>query len=259
MTVAYDETYKLDNPLEAIKLYKQTGDLQVRNSIVMHYSYIARHIAAQTRGITEKYAQMEDMVNQGILALIDCIDKFNPDLEVKFESYAYIRVKGAMLDFVRKQDWIPRRVRKAASEITAAFDELSNRYMREPTHDEMCEYLGIGANELHKLYGEISNAVTVSFEDLIQGSRTTSHSYEENVNSSESFGRIYQEELREELISAIGQLSEREQLVMSLYYKDELKFAEIAKVLEVSEARICQIHSKAIIKLRSRMESYMKG
>ncbi len=247
----------VDNPIDLMLEYKRTKDIDIRNQLVMHYSYIARHIAIQTRGISAKYAQVEDMINQGILALIDCIEKFDPEVGAKFESYAYIRVHGAMLDFVRKQDWIPRRVRKSASDIAEAYTVLSNRYMREPTSAEIAEHLNVTVDFINKAYREISSAVTVSFEELIQES--VALDIREQETDENDIDQIYAQELREVLVAAIDGLTERERLVLSLYYKEGLKFAGISKVLGVSEPRVCQIHAKAILKLRPTLERYVKG
>lgn len=249
----------VQNPTELLKKYRDTGEIELRNEIVLHYSYIAKTVAAQMRGITSGYADVEDIVNQGIIALIDCVERFEPDMEVKFETYAFLRVRGAVIDFVRKQDWRPRRVRKTAKEVAAAYDELSNTFMREPSDKELSEHLNISEDELHKHYMEFSRSLVLSFEALLENAAQTDFlaSDEKDVNLPEQ--NLFKQELENELAKAIDSLTERERLVISLYYYENLKLAEISKVLGVSESRVCQIHAKTIEKLKKTMEHYMKG
>lgn len=251
----------LDNPAQILEEYKKTGDLQLRNQLVMHYSYIARAVAVQMRGITSTYAQTEDIVNEGILTLMDCIDKYSPEKGVKFESYAFMRVKCANIDFIRKQDWLPRRVRRAAREITAAHEQLSNTLMREPTQKELAEHLGMSESAINKHYSEITNSVMLSFEMLLQSALPSGDAFsgDRQAPDGQPESRLLREELREQLITAIDTLTEKERTVVSLYYKEHLKFYEIAQVMSVSESRVCQTHSKAILKLRHKLQSYMKG
>lgn len=261
MPVGSNYEEPLENPAQILEEYQKTGNLELRNSLVMHYSYIAKAIAAQMRGITSSYAQMEDIVNQGILTLMDCIDKFNPSKGVKFESYAFMRIKCANIDFVRKQDWLPRRVRKAAKDITAAHDELSAVFMREPTTKEVAEHMGLSEELVNKHYSEMSSSVVLSFEMLLQNAAPGLETPIGNQTDEESRpeSNLLRQEMREELMDAIDALTERERLVLSLYYKEHLKLYEIAEVLGVSESRVCQTHSKLILKLRKRMNEYMMG
>lgn len=255
------ERKKVDEEfLSLIRQYHETGDREIRNDILLHYSYIARTVALQMRGISANYAQLEDMVNQGVLTLIDCIDRFDPDKGIKFESYAFMRVRGAIIDFVRKQDWLPRRVRVTSKNINAAHNELCNELLREPTQQELADRLGMSVDTLSKHYGEISNSVMLSFEVLIQNI-TQMGDVLESAQDDElgPEARVYWKEMRETLRDAIQSLSEREQKVVTLYYFENLKLSDLAKIFGVSDQRISQILSKSIQKLRFRMEKYMKG
>ena len=244
---------------DLLRKYKETGDINLRNDLLLRYTYIAKSVALQMRGIAANYADVEDIVNQGILTLIDCLDKFEPMKEVKFESYAFMRVRGAIIDFIRKQDWRPRRVRKTAKEVAGAYDELSNTLLREPTDKEISEFLNISVDALQKHYSEFSRAMVVSFESMLENSAQTEvlSSFGDEMEQPEQ--KLFREEIREQLILAIDDLTERERLVVSLYYYENLKLAEISKVLTVSESRVCQIHAKALGKLKNKMNEYMKG
>lgn len=260
MGVTTDARDAIADPVATMGEYQRTGDIELRNQLVMHYSYIAKTVAAQMRGVTASYAQMEDIVNQGIITLIDCIDKFKPAKGVKFESYAFMRIKCANIDFIRKQDWLPRRVRKAAKDISTAYDELSNQFMREPTTKEIADKLGLSETAVNKHYSEMSNSVMLSFETLLQSSLYGEAGPEKPAG--DEFlpeDRLMKTELRQQLIEAIDSLTEKERLVISLYYYEHLKLYEIAEILKVSESRVCQTHSKAILKMQRRLEKYMKG
>ena len=261
MPIAGKDEQEMENISEILVEYQKSKDLELRNLLVMHYSYIAKTVAAQMRGVTSSYAQMEDIVNQGILTLIDCIEKFSPGKGVKFESYAFMRVKCANIDFVRKQDWLPRRVRKTAREVTTVYNQLSSELMREPTRREIAQRLGVSEETVDKHYSEISNSVMLSFEMLLQnslmGAEGASNTFAGEDSQPET--NLMRQELRRQLIDAIDHLTEKERLVISLYYNERLKFAEIAHVMGVSEARISQTHSKAVLKMRQKLEKYMKG
>lgn len=253
------ETQTADDFFARFKDYRANRSVELRNEIVMHYSYIARAVAVQMRGISLNYAQLEDIVNQGIITLIDCVEKFDPDKGIKFDSYAFMRVRGAIIDFVRKQDWLPRRVRVTAKTICAAHDHLANELMREPTQQELADHLNMPLEKLSRSYGEISNSVMLSFEGAIQNIAQTGGAERMIDEDSTPEQSVFKHELRETLKAAIDSLSERERLVVSLYYYERLRLSDIAKVLEVSEQRVSQINSKAIMKLKYTMENYMKG
>lgn len=238
--------------------YKSTGNIAVRNKIVMAYSYIAQVSAFQLRGIAAATAQLEDMINQGIITLIDCVERFDISKGIKFESYAYMRVRGGIIDLVRKQDWIPRRVRVNAKAVNAARTELSNALGREPTQAEIASKMGIDEEKLSRYNAEISNAVVYSFEELIQNVSQMGDVLENSTKDDITPERkLLKEELRNALAKAIEELSDRERMVVSLYYYENLNLADIAKVMEVSVQRVSQINSRAVGKLRDKLTDYL--
>lgn len=241
-----------------LETYLEAPSVALRNDLVMQYSYIPKTVAAQMRGITASYAEIEDIVNNGIITLIDCIERFDPKKSGSFEAYAFSRVKCANIDFIRKQDWLPRRVRKTARDITAAYDVLANELMRVPSAKELADYLGVEESVIYKHYREISNSVLLSFEMLL--SSVAENSAEDTAGDFEQpESSLIRNELQERLTAAIDSLSERDRLIISLYYYEHLKLHEIAQVLKVSEARVCQARSKAILKLRSHLRDYLEG
>ncbi|MBQ9982317.1 MAG: FliA/WhiG family RNA polymerase sigma factor [Oscillospiraceae bacterium] len=238
--------------------YKQSGDIKLRNALVMNYSYIAKTAAMQLRGLAQGYAQIEDMVSHGMMTLIDCIDKYDASKGMKFESYAFMRIRGSVIDLVRKQDWIPRRVRTAAKEISDARSELCTELRREPTEEELAKKLGISVEKLRQYNYEVAGSVTFSFEELIQNVNQMGSLLESATND---YGtpekHLMKTELRNVLKSAIEELNDRERLVVTLYYFENLNLSEIAEVLEVSVQRVSQISSKAVSKIRKKMSEYM--
>lgn len=239
--------------LAMFEQYQLTKDVGLRNDIVLRYMDIVRYVAVSTRGIYCKYAEMDDIVNEGVLALIKAVESYDLERGVKFETYAAIRVKGAIIDFVRKQDWIPRRVRHFGHTLDTAYNELYTKLDRHPTNQELADYLEMPKEKLLRAMADLAGAATLSFEELL---------YEDNFEDIDGGGAaadqdMYEKELKEVLIAAIDELKPREKQVISLYYYERLKFGDIAKVLNVTESRVCQIHSKAMLLLKRKLKDYM--
>ncbi len=238
--------------------YKSTGNIAIRNKIVMAYGFVAQVSAFQLRGITDATSQIEDMINQGIITLIDCVERFDISKGIKFETYAYMRVRGGIIDLVRKQDWIPRRVRVNAKAINNARTELSNALGREPTQEEIAAKMEIDIEKLSRYSAEVSNSVIYSFEELIQNVSQMGDVLENSTKDDITpERRLLKNELKQTLANAIEELSERERLVVTLYYFENLNLADIAKVMEVSVQRISQINSRAVSKLRDKLNDYL--
>ena len=243
-----------DDPELLMRRYKETGDLEIRNQLVMYYSYIAKSVAVKMSSTFHKYATVEEMVNHGAIALIDSLERFDPDQGVKFSTYAFTKVRGAIIDYVRKQDWLPRRVRQTDILITKAEEQLTG----EPTREEMAKRLGMSLQKYDKCVFEMSGESMYSFEALLAAPVQMNHVrlQEDDLGPEE---QVDEQELRQELAQAIDELGEQERTVLSLYYYEELTMKEIGQVMGVSEQRIGQINRKLIKKLRARMMGYMKG
>lgn len=250
-------TFTEEEFVKALQEYRKTKDVKIRNNIVMNYAYIPQTVAVQLRGLANGYAQVDDMVNQGIITLMDCIDRFDETKGIAFEYYAFMRVRGGIIDLIRKQDWIPRRVREMDKKISDARSKLSHALMREPTDAELAQELGISVSKLSDLSAEVNNSVVFSFEELIQNMSQMGSSLEAEGMSPEK--KLVKEEMKSVLAKAIDELSERERLIISLYYYENLTFTDIAQVLEISVQRVSQINSKAVSKLKAAMEKYVYG
>jgi RNA polymerase sigma factor for flagellar operon FliA len=207
--------------------------------------------------IYKNHAELEDIVNQGVLALMDCIEKYDITRGVQFDSYASIRVRGSIIDYIRQQDWVPRGVRKKSIDIENTYAELHNEFGREPTDEELKERTGMPLDEINKIRGEAQGFSVLSYEELLEDS-VFSLKYENTSFKSPEL-ELEDSEIKSMIASAIDELNEQEKTVVSLYYYEELKIKEIAFVMGLTESRISQIHSKALMKLKMRLGSYMNN
>ena len=243
-----------NNNSEQIALYQQSGDIALRNEIVLNNMGIVRACAMSMRNMYIKYGETDDVVNEGVLALMDAIESFDPAKGAKFETYASLKIRGAIIDYIRKQDWIPRNVRKFARVLDKANGMLYNLNGRVPTTSELAEYLGMDEDKLLKQMAECSCTITLSFEELL---------YEDNIDEpavdAPSDSGLLREEMSREIASAVGELRDRERQVITLYYYKNMKYSDIAKALGVSESRVCQIHTKAVLMLKAKLEPYFRG
>ncbi|HBB29095.1 MAG TPA: FliA/WhiG family RNA polymerase sigma factor [Clostridiales bacterium] len=237
------------------KKYFETKDLSIRNQIIDRYSYIVKIIAMRIRGVYQQYGDVDDIVNEGIIALIDAIGRFDLSKDIKFETYATIRVKGAIIDYVRKQAWTPRRVNKNKKLVENAEKELSISLGRSPSELEISNYLKIDVSEYNKIILETSNSSLLSFEDLISEVTYKNLSSSSDLSPEDSYAK---KELEIVLADAIEKLSEKEKLIISLYYKEELRLKDIAGILQISNSRASQIHSQALLKLNDNIKKYIK-
>ena len=238
--------------------YHQTKDQGVRNLLVIQYSYIVKCIALKTVGRYQYFNYMDDIVNEGLIALLDAVEKFDEEKKVKFETYASIKVRGAMIDYIRKQDCFPRRLKRIAKDISEAENDLSHHLGRGPTDKEMAEYLKVSLTDFEKMQAETCVLNMLSFEEMIYEKGV------ENIQVSQSSDSIHgpeqvvaEKELQDILADDIKLLNDKEQIVISLYYKEHLKIKEISEILNISDSRVSQIHSSALKKLRKKIGAYL--
>jgi len=233
--------------------YKQTGDVTIRNEIVLLYMDSVKNSALALRNIYAKGFDADDLINEGVIALIAAVDAFDTARGVKFETFASIKIKGAILDYIRKQDWVPRQVRRFGRELNNAYGELYHQFGRSPTNQELAEHMGLTKEQFAKRLSDTASANTLSFEELL---------YEDNFwdsGDNEVSAGLFLKEQKRVIAEAIAELKPKEQQVVSLYYYENLKLREIAEVLEVTESRVCQIHSKCMLLLKQKLEHYIKN
>lgn len=237
---------------ELLRKYKETNDLSMKQELVMRYVYIVKSIALQMRDVYLSFAQVDDMINDGVLAIMNALDKFDFEKNVKFETYVSKRIRGMIIDLARRQDWIPRSVRKSAKEIDNATMELYNELGRYPTAEEIAEHLNVSVDKYHEALGKTNLFNVLSLDMVLEETMENKKSVQlpSNNQQEQPEAHLLEQELHGKLVEALHSLKENEQLVVSLYYVDELNMKEIARILEVSEPRISQIHANALRKMR---------
>ncbi len=246
---------------ELLIKYKRTKDIKIKHELVMRYMYMVKSISIQMRDVYLSFAQMEDIINEGVLTIMSGIEKFDPELNVKFETYISKRIRGMIIDMARKQDWIPRSVRKNAKELDHAAMELCNRLGRFPSPKETADYMNISLEKYQEALGKTKVYSILSLDMVLEAGNDNKKAVQlPAVNENDQPEDHYlQEEFKQVLVTAIKSLKENEQKVVSLYYMEELNMKEIARVMNVSEPRISQIHSNAIQKLKLYLTSFING
>ncbi len=236
--------------------FKSTGDPAAREGLILHYSPLVKFVAGRVGVGLPRNVDQADLISYGIFGLIDAIDKFEPERGYKFETYAVNRIKGAILDELRALDWVPRSVRARAREIQRSLGELEHKLQRSPTDEELAEHMNMQTEVLQDRLGEIATLGIMALDDLLNPGERDSSTMGDllaDPSAADPSGSFEQEETRYLLVDAVNRLSDRERLVVTLYYYEGLTLAEIGKVLAVTESRVCQIHTKAVMSLRNRL------
>src|SRR5215213_10307508 len=243
---------------ELWRRYKVDGDEKARGRLVVAYSPLVKFIAARMASGLPSHVEKSDLVSYGLLGLIGAIERFDPEREIKFETYAIARIKGAIIDELRALDWVPRSVRSRARDVERAIGELERKLHRAPSDEEISEKLGISTDELDESLSEIGRSSIAALDELWTISSTGGDQVAlidtiEDTQGPEPQAELAQTELKEALGEAIARLPEREKLVVTLYYYEELTLREIGEVLGVTESRVSQLHTKAILRLKARL------
>ena len=246
---------------ELLEEYKRTGDETLKWPLALRYEGLVKNAALQFRGIYSSFAQVDDIVSEGLLTLLSAIDKFDPEKGIKFETYVSKRIRGMVVDLARKQDWLPRNIRQRAKEIDMAVSELSNELGRYPSEEEVAQRLGVPVEKYQKDAARAALNHTLSLDALMDSRDLEGHRFEAPSEDPQSQPEtVLQDwEMQQTLADGIRSLQQNEQIVLSLYYEKNLHMKEIAQVMKVSEPRISQIHARAIQKLRDYMEAYISG
>jgi RNA polymerase sigma factor FliA len=237
--------------------YKDSPSRQNRDRLILHYSPLVKYVAGRVAVGLPQNVEQSDLVSYGIFGLIDAIEKFDLGRGYKFETYAIARIKGAILDELRSIDWVPRSVRAKARSLEKAYAKLESELHRTPTDEELASELGVTDEQLQVSLNQISFIGLVALDEMLSpgGERGESLSLGETV-ADPTAGPVatYEiEEMRQILAEAINRMPDREKVVLTLYYYEGLTLAEIGQVLGVTESRVCQIHTKAVLQLRSRL------
>jgi RNA polymerase sigma factor for flagellar operon FliA len=238
--------------------YQRTHDRAVRDRLILTYAPLVKYVAGRLGSGLPAHVDEGDLVSYGLLGLIGAIDRFDPTRDIKFETYAIARIKGAIIDELRALDWVPRSVRSRAREIERAISELEARLGHAPDDTEIAARIGITEEELETSLTEISRSSIAALDELwtVSGEGGDKVSLLDTIEDTEGPNpqeALARAELREALGESIARLPEREKLVVTLYYYEELTLREIGEVLGVTESRVSQLHTKAILRLKSRL------
>lgn len=235
--------------------YHKTRDKMIKDQLIRENIELVKIIAGRLFSTYKNNIEFDDLVSYGIFGLLDAIDKFDPLRNVKFETYAYIRIKGAIIDQIRLMDWVPRSVRQKYKRVEEAYNSIEISCGRSASDEEVSEILGIKINDLNEILSEIHSYSVISLEEKITNNPNFTIVDEDSKKDPEK--SFEQEEIKIIMKKVLKELPEKEQKVISLYYYSELTYKEISLVMGVSESRISQIHTKAIMKLRSKLEKIL--
>ena len=238
--------------------YKAEPSQPLRDKLILHYSPLVKYVAGRVSVGLPANIEQADLISYGIFGLIDAIDKYDPSRNIKFETYALARIKGAIIDELRAIDWVPRSIRAKARQIEKAFTTLENRLHRTPTNAEIAEELGLSIPELENIFTQVSFVGLVALDELLsvggeRGEGVTLGDTIPDAKGEDPVSAFEVDEMKHMLTDAVNRLSEREKIVITLYYYEGLTLAEIGQVLGVTESRVCQMHTKAILQLRGKM------
>lgn len=248
-----DETEEL----KIWKEYQNGRDPKIREFLITKYAPLVKYVAGKVAIGMPQNVEFDDLVSYGTFGLLDAIEKFNPDKEVKFKTYAMTRVRGAIFDELRTIDWIPRSIRQKAKHVEKIIVELENKMGRTVEDEEIAQELDMSLEEFHSLVSKISGTSLVSLNDIWHGSDDSDElSFIETIESPANNNPdviVEREETKASIVQAIQKLPDREKKVIVLYYYEDLTLKEIGEVLEVTESRVSQLHTKAIMRLRGRL------
>jgi RNA polymerase sigma factor for flagellar operon FliA len=236
--------------------FKRTGTREARNQLIEHYSPFVKYVAGRVMAGLPRHFDEEDLTSYGIIGLIDAIERFEPDRRFRFETYAIPRIKGAIIDELRSIDWVPRSVRSKARVVEQAFSHLETTLRRTPTEAEVAAELHMTSADFHGALRKISSVGMIALDEVLRGGDRSDGSTlgeslpDRSVGPMDTFEA---KESKEALIGAIDDMPDRERAVLTMYYYDGLTLTEIGAILGVTESRVCQIHTKALRQLRSRL------
>ncbi len=244
---------------EVWRRYKTDDDRRARERLVLAYSPLVKYVAGRTAAGLPPHVEEADLISYGLVGLISAIERFEPAREIKFETYAIMRIKGAIIDELRAMDWVPRSVRSRAREVERANAKLEHTLQRAPTDKEMAAELKITVDELNESLLAISHSSMVALDELwsvsdSSGDQVSLMDTIEDHAAPDPAKALDVGDLKDRIAESIAKLPEREKLVIALYYYENLTLREIGEVLGVTESRVSQLHTKAVLRLRSRMQ-----
>lgn len=230
-----------------------------RDQLIVEYSSLIKYIAQKIAARLPANIELDDLISSGVIGLMDAIDKYDVSRDNKFKTYAEFRIRGAILDELRAQDWVPRSVREKAKLLERCYSRIEGVKGRQATEEEVCDELGINQEEFHTLLNQVRSVSLLSYDDLSSFSKADKRSLhglnEGNPKSPTPFHEVSTAWVKKMVAEAIKDLPEKQRLVLSLYYYEDLNLKEIGKVLDVTESRVSQLHTQAILRLKSKLRN----
>jgi len=244
--------------------YLVAKSTEIREAIILRYAPLVKYVAGRVAIGLPSNVEFDDLVSFGVFGLMDAIEKFDPSRGIKFETYAIARIRGAVLDGLRSNDWVPRSVRQKARELERTCAELENRLGRTATDQEISEAMQLSVHEFYQLLSEVSCTTLTSLDELWSINTNDDDSIRvldlvRNNESEDPLHHVEIEDIKTTLADAIDHLPERERMVIALYYYEGLTLKEIGEIMEISESRVSQIHTKAIVRLQGRLSRWRKS
>ena len=253
-----------DPVLQAWEDYKATGSMEARDALILNFSPLVKYVAGRVAVGLPANVEQADLISYGIFGLIDAIDKYELSRGIKFETYAISRIRGAIIDELRAIDWVPRSVRFKAREVEKAYVQLENTLKRPPSDAEIAHEMGISPDDLAGIYTQLSTVSLVALDEMmsVDGERGDKLSLIETLEDTRALSpleSVESDEMKVILGESINKLPEREKIVITLYYYEGLTLAQIGTVLGVTESRICQMHTKAVLAMRGKINEVTSG
>ena len=244
--------------------FRKTGDQALRDRLILTYAPLVKYVAGRLGSGLPAHVDEGDLVSYGLLGLMNAIERYDPSRDIKFETYAISRIKGAIIDELRSMDWVPRSVRARARELERANAKLENSLQRTPTDSEIAAELGITVDELNESLIAISHSSMVALDELwsvsdSSGDQVSLMDTIEDPGAPDPARSLGVGDLKDRIAESIARLPEREKLVIALYYYENLTLREIGEVLGVTESRVSQLHTKAVLRLKARLQSEVEA
>jgi RNA polymerase sigma factor for flagellar operon FliA len=245
------------------ELYRRTADIHIRDELVLRYCPLVKYVAGKVSVTLPSMVEYRDLVGYGNFGLLDAIEKFDPKKHVKFKTYAVTRIRGAIYDHLRELDWVPRSVRRKTKQIERAIATLESHLGRPATDEEIAEEMGIERKELMKIMAKVASSSILSLQEIwpvgAESEGGTIGDTIESLHSANPDVSLERDEIRRVIVEAIQELPDKEKKVLVLYYYENLTLREIGRILEVTESRVSQLHTKAILRLRAKLSNRRKG
>ncbi|MBC61669.1 MAG: FliA/WhiG family RNA polymerase sigma factor [Zetaproteobacteria bacterium] len=246
--------------VKKFKLNKNTINKSVRDQLILDFSPLIKFVAQKIVSRLPANIEIDDLISAGVIGLMDAIEKYDPTRDNKFKTYAEFRIRGSMLDELRAQDWVPRSIRDKAKVIDRAFSKLEQEFGRSVTGVEISTSLGISIDQYYMMLHKIRASSMLSVEDLSTSKKHEYRTILECLESSKSrnpFLHVRSKDIRNALIYTIDQLPDKQKLVMSLYYYEDLNLKEIGRILDVTESRVSQLHTQALSKMKIKLKDLL--